>query len=149
MILAAPARAQATRTLVSGIGDDANPCNHTAPCKTFAGAISKTSPGGQVISAGANDAVRPAGLDIDGLGTGLSGIKLLSGGALEIKDCRDGADGVARWVVSQSSPVAMRITLTVWLPIAPGSTFKQLARGTASAHQLHRAGLQTAIKLPP
>src|ERR1051326_538717 len=38
--------AQATRTWVSGVGDDANPCSRTAPCKTFAGAISKTaSPG--------------------------------------------------------------------------------------------------------
>jgi hypothetical protein len=40
------AHAQATRTWVSGVGDDANPCSRTAPCKTFAGAISKTaSPG--------------------------------------------------------------------------------------------------------
>src|SRR5438093_11829922 len=38
--------AQATRTWVSGVGDDVNPCSRTAPCKTFAGAISKTaSPG--------------------------------------------------------------------------------------------------------
>ncbi|MET0643491.1 MAG: right-handed parallel beta-helix repeat-containing protein, partial [Candidatus Binatia bacterium] len=36
------AHAQATRTWVSGVGDDANPCSRTAPCKTFAGAISKT-----------------------------------------------------------------------------------------------------------
>src|SRR6266550_3691577 len=40
------AQAQATRTWVSGVGDDVNPCSRTAPCKTFAGAISKTaSPG--------------------------------------------------------------------------------------------------------
>lgn len=38
--------AQATRTWVSGVGDDANPCSRTAPCKTFAGAISKTAPAG-------------------------------------------------------------------------------------------------------
>ncbi|HEV7516215.1 MAG TPA: hypothetical protein VGR07_07945 [Thermoanaerobaculia bacterium] len=37
---AAPVNAQATRTWVSGVGDDANPCSRTAPCKTFAGAIS-------------------------------------------------------------------------------------------------------------
>jgi hypothetical protein len=43
---AAPAQAQATRTWVSGVGDDANPCSRTAPCKTFAGAISKTAAGG-------------------------------------------------------------------------------------------------------
>jgi hypothetical protein len=44
----APAHAQATRTWVSGVGDDANPCSRTAPCKTFAGAISKTSNGGEI-----------------------------------------------------------------------------------------------------
>lgn len=45
---AAPAAAQATRTWVSGVGDDANPCSRTAPCKTFAGAISKTATGGEI-----------------------------------------------------------------------------------------------------
>jgi len=40
--------AQATRTWVSGVGDDANPCSRTAPCKTFAGAISKTAPAGEI-----------------------------------------------------------------------------------------------------
>jgi hypothetical protein len=45
---AAPAAAQATRTWVSGVGDDANPCSRTAPCKTFAGAISKTAAGGEI-----------------------------------------------------------------------------------------------------
>lgn len=42
------AAAQATRTWVSGVGDDANPCSRTAPCKTFAGAISKTAAGGEI-----------------------------------------------------------------------------------------------------
>jgi hypothetical protein len=42
------AEAQATRTWVSGVGDDANPCSRTAPCKTFAGAISKTAAGGEI-----------------------------------------------------------------------------------------------------
>src|ERR1700710_1875573 len=41
--ISAPAHAQAPRTWVSGVGDDANPCSRTAPCKTFAGAISKTA----------------------------------------------------------------------------------------------------------
>src|SRR5580700_9926459 len=48
MLAAAPAQAQATRTWVSGVGDDANPCSRTAPCKTFAGAISKTAPSGEI-----------------------------------------------------------------------------------------------------
>lgn len=47
-LVAAPAQAQATRTWVSGVGDDANPCSRTAPCKTFAGAISKTAAGGVI-----------------------------------------------------------------------------------------------------
>lgn len=42
------AMAQATRTWVSGVGDDANPCSRTAPCKTLAGAISKTATGGEI-----------------------------------------------------------------------------------------------------
>ena len=50
-----PASAQATRTWVSGVGDDANPCSRTAPCKTFAGAISKTAAGGEI------DALDPGG----------------------------------------------------------------------------------------
>src|SRR6476660_7918994 len=49
------AQAQATRTWVSGVGDDANPCSRTAPCKTFAGAISKTFIGGEI------DALDPGG----------------------------------------------------------------------------------------
>jgi hypothetical protein len=48
VLQAVPARAQATRTWVSGVGDDANPCSRTAPCKTFAGAISKTAPNGEI-----------------------------------------------------------------------------------------------------
>jgi hypothetical protein len=47
--------AQASRTWVSGVGDDANPCSRTAPCKTFAGAISKTAAGGEI------DALDPSG----------------------------------------------------------------------------------------
>lgn len=42
------AQAQAPRTWVSGVGDDVNPCSRTAPCKTFAGAISKTALNGEI-----------------------------------------------------------------------------------------------------
>lgn len=50
LLLVAPLliNAQATRTWVSGVGDDANPCSRTAPCKTWAGAISKTATGGEI-----------------------------------------------------------------------------------------------------
>ncbi len=52
---AAAAHAQATRTWISGTGDDVNPCSRTAPCKTFAGAIVKTAAGGEI------DALDPGG----------------------------------------------------------------------------------------
>src|SRR5258708_9376993 len=48
--------AQAPRTWVSGVGDDVNPCSRTAPCKTWAGAISKTAAGGEI------DALDPGGV---------------------------------------------------------------------------------------
>jgi hypothetical protein len=48
LLASAPAHAQASRTWVSGVGDDVNPCSRTAPCKTFAGAISKTAAGGEI-----------------------------------------------------------------------------------------------------
>src|SRR6266436_8778803 len=83
-------QAQASRTWVSGVGDDANPCSRTAPCKTFAGAISKTAPGGEI------DALDPGGygavtitkaMTIDCTGTlgsvlvaGTNGIVVAAGG---------------------------------------------------------------------
>ena len=124
LICSSLAQAQATRTWVSGVGDDANPCSRTAPCKTFAGAISKTAalgeinvldPGGFgavtitksitissecfeagvlvsgtngiVVAAGAGDKVKLRGLDINGLNTGLSGIRFNSGGQLTVENC--------------------------------------------------------------
>jgi hypothetical protein len=48
MVYATPASAQATRTWVSGVGNDADPCSRTAPCKTFAGAYLKTAAGGEI-----------------------------------------------------------------------------------------------------
>src|ERR1700704_1990889 len=65
------AQAQATRTWVSGVGDDANPCSRTAPCKTFAGAISKTANCGEI------DALDPGGY---GAVTITKGIKIDGGG---------------------------------------------------------------------
>jgi hypothetical protein len=68
-----PSHAQATRTNVSGVGDDANPCSRTAPCKTFAGAISKTLAGGEitVLDVGGFGAVtitKPISITNDGVG---------------------------------------------------------------------------------
>jgi hypothetical protein len=76
------AQAQAPRTWVSGVGDDVNPCSRTAPCKTFAGAISKTAEGGEI------DALDPAGygtltitkaITVDG-GTGSGWASVLASG---------------------------------------------------------------------
>ena len=125
LLQTSPAMAQATRTWVSGVGDDANPCSRTAPCKTFAGAISKTAANGEInvldpggfggvtitksitisaegveagvlvsgtngiiINATTSSIVVLRGLDIEGLGTGLVGIKVLGGlAALHVENC--------------------------------------------------------------
>jgi hypothetical protein len=80
------AQAQASRTWVSGVGDDANPCSRTAPCKTWAGAISKTAPCGEI------DALDPGGfgavtitksITLDGTGT-LASILGSAGNAINI-----------------------------------------------------------------
>lgn len=119
------ASAQASRTWVSGVGDDANPCSRTAPCKTFAGAISKTAAGGEidaldpagygavtitkaitidggggqvasvlvsgtngiVVQAGPSDVVILRNLRINGIGTGINGIRFLSGKDLNVENC--------------------------------------------------------------
>src|SRR3982751_2767192 len=107
------AQAQATRTWVSGVGDDANPCSRTAPCKTFAGAISKTAAGGEInaldpggfggvtitkpitisgtgthasilvsgahgvtINAGLGDTVTLRNISLQGVGSGLVGVRV-------------------------------------------------------------------------
>jgi hypothetical protein len=124
LVSGVPAFGQATRTWVSGVGDDANPCSRTAPCKTFAGAISKTATGGEinvldpggfgavtitksitissespeagvlvsgtngiVVNAAAGAVIVLRGLDFEGLGTGINGIRFLAGGALHVEDC--------------------------------------------------------------
>jgi hypothetical protein len=123
---ASMAQAQATRTWVSGVGDDVNPCSRTAPCKTFAGAISKTAAGGEinvldpggfggvtitkaitiegsggsiagvlvsgtnaiVINAANTDNVTLRNLDINGVNTGLVGIKIIGNtGKVVVEEC--------------------------------------------------------------
>ena len=95
---AALAQAQATRTWVSGVGDDANPCSRTAPCKTFAGAISKTAAGGEI------NAIDPGGygtititrsITIDGTGAHAS---ILASGAngVIVNDSASAAPNTAR-----------------------------------------------------
>jgi hypothetical protein len=88
-LLAFPAAAQATRTWVSGVGDDVNPCSRTAPCKTFAGALAKTTAGGEInaIDSGGFGAVTiTKAVTIDGhnvlsgvLASGTNGITVTAG----------------------------------------------------------------------
>jgi hypothetical protein len=124
-LVPALAHAQATRTWVSGVGDDANPCSRTAPCKTFAGAISKTAefgeidtldPGGFggvtitksitldgtsgiagvlvsgtnaiIINAGSTDTVILRNLDINGVNTGLAGVRIIQAGDVRVENCK-------------------------------------------------------------
>lgn len=118
--------AQASRTWVSGVGDDVNPCSRTAPCKTFAGAISKTAANGEIntldpggygtvtitksitidgegtmasilaagasagviINAASTDTIILRNLSINGGGTGLNGIRIISAKAVYIENLK-------------------------------------------------------------
>jgi len=167
--------AQASRTWVSGVGDDANPCSRTAPCKTFAGAISKTAAGGEidaldpagygavtitkaitidggggqvasvlvsgtngiVVQAGPSDVVILRNLRINGIGTGINGIRFLSGKDLNVEDCyifgftTNGIDialnqataasvHVIRTVLKHNGQVGIRATNAVTPPVQVG-----------------------------
>src|SRR6202046_2068785 len=83
--LTVPAYAQATRTWVSGVGDDANPCSRTAPCQTFAGAITKTAAGG------GNDARGSGGF---GTLTITKSITIDGGGGVASVMSSSGTDGI-------------------------------------------------------
>jgi hypothetical protein len=79
---------QATRTWVSGVGDDVNPCSRTAPCKTFAGAISKTANKGEisVLDPGGFGAVTiTKSITINGEGT-LAGILSAGTNGINVND---------------------------------------------------------------
>lgn len=108
--MSSAAQAQATRTWVSGLGDDANPCSRTAPCKTFAGAYSRTAAGGEI------DAIDPGGygtisighaLTIDGgggqvasiLATGTTGVNVNAGSNCDDRAARHSESSSARFFV--------------------------------------------------
>jgi len=95
LAFASAAHAQASRTWVSGVGDDANPCSRTAPCKTFAGAISKTADQGEI------DCIDPGGfgtvtitksITIDGGGT-FASILAAGTNGVNVNDSGSGAPG--------------------------------------------------------
>jgi hypothetical protein len=145
--IATMANAQATRTWVSGVGDDANPCSRTAPCKTFAGAISKTAvhgeidvidPGGfgtvtitkaitidglgpmaSVLNAGGingilvnaptTDVVTLRNLSINGVGTGLNGIRILQANRVVIENVQIFGQTSRAVLLDSASPVKVFI----------------------------------------
>ncbi|AFL90240.1 hypothetical protein Terro_4032 [Terriglobus roseus DSM 18391] len=147
------ASAQASRTWVSGVGDDVNPCSRTAPCKTFAGAISKTAAGGEI------DALDPGGFGtvtitksivIDGggqigsiLGSSTNGVNINAGAGdtvtlrnLTINGAGTGTNGVN--VTSVGSFALENVTITGFatgVNIAPAATAKaMLSRATTSGN---------------
>jgi hypothetical protein len=163
LMFSALAAAQATRTWVSGVGDDANPCSRTAPCKTFAGAISKTAPSGEincldpggfgavtitkaitldcdgtfgsvlvsgtngiVVAAGSTDVVALRGIFINGVGTGINGVRIISGQALTLE----------------------RVTIfgftTNCVDVQTGNNSAQIRIGTSSFHDCTAGGLNLA-----
>jgi hypothetical protein len=93
------ASAQASRTWVSGVGDDANPCSRTAPCKTFAGAISKTAPGGEI------DALDPGGF---GAVTITKGITIDGGGGQVASVLVSGTNGIVIQANASTDTVILR-----------------------------------------
>jgi len=120
-----PAQAQATRTFVSGQGNDGNPCSVTAPCRTFQAAFALTAENGEIdalnaadygpltithgitiiaqgvtagisatsgatgvsINAGPADVISLSGIDIEGQGSGATGIAFNTGASLQIQNC--------------------------------------------------------------
>jgi len=176
LALAQAANAQATRTWVSGVGDDANPCSRTAPCKTFPGAISKTAAGGEinvldpggfggvtitksitisaegveagVLVSGTNAIIISTtdttavvvlrGLDIEGLGTGLDGVKLLTPiQALHIENCTinafRGTNGNGIEIAPSSGSTEVYINNTIVRNSGQGSGGGILVKPTSTA----------------
>ncbi|HYP01734.1 MAG TPA: hypothetical protein VER76_16195, partial [Pyrinomonadaceae bacterium] len=107
LVFAAMAQAQATRTWVSGVGDDVNPCSRTAPCKTFAGAISKTAASGEINTldpGGFGTLTITKSITVDGESSGKGGI-LSSGGisGMIVNDANSGAPNTAQVILRHLS----------------------------------------------
>jgi hypothetical protein len=120
--LSSLAQAQATRTWVSGVGDDVNPCSRTAPCKTFAGAISKTFIGGEIDA-----------LDGGGFGT----VTITKSITL------DGAGGFGSILASGTNGVNINIATNVNDPQRRVTLRRLSINGTGSSGQV---GTATGLK---
>ncbi|HXD83966.1 MAG TPA: right-handed parallel beta-helix repeat-containing protein [Rudaea sp.] len=91
------AQAQATRTWISGVGDDVNPCSRTAPCKTFPGAIAKTAAGGiiDVLDPAAYGAVTiTKSITLESVGN-IAGILVAGTNGITVSDASSGSPGKA------------------------------------------------------
>ena len=147
ILSATSAHAQATRTWVSGVGDDVNPCSRTAPCKTFAGAISKTATGGEIntLDAGAYGAVNIAARhpDVFGVAMGFSGYYVARGPVFGVD--RAYADSNSPTVVVQHSAAAR----TVHYVLTVGAGYVYRGYTERFVDELRRLGVPTDYELIP
>jgi len=163
-LFAGSAYAQATRTWVSGVGDDANPCSRTAPCKTFAGAISKTAASGSisVLDPGGFGAVtitKSITIESDGtvagiLNAGTNGVIVNAGAndvvtlrGLEFNGALTGINGIrflagGRLIVEDSS---IQGNTTNGIDFSPSTAAKLLVRNTT----ISRSAGGSAISITP
>ena len=158
---------QATRTWVSGVGDDANPCSRTAPCKTFAGAISKTAAGGEInaLDPGGYGAVTiTKSITIDGGGTFASILSslvngiVINAGATDVVNLRNlsidgagnGLDGI-RFLAGQTLNVQNVVIFNITGDGIEASltTSGNLNVENVSISDCAGAGIRTATSTPP
>jgi len=123
LALSSIANAQATRTWVSGVGNDANPCSRTAPCKTFAGAITKTFIGGEIDA-----------LDAGGFGTITINKSITIDG---------GTSGLASILASGVSGVIVNVPVSANDPERRVTLRRLSINGTGSSGTI---GLRTGLK---
>ena len=150
------ASAQATRTWVSGVGDDVNPCSRTAPCKSFAGAISKTAAGGEisVLDPGGFGAVTitksisivASGVEGSVLAVGSNGITI-NAGPSDLVSLRgllfEGVNNGGQSGVSVLSAADVQIENCKFRGFQTGVTLSSGA--FARAHLLHSSILQSGV----
>ena len=110
LVLAGSAQAQATRTWVSGVGDDVNPCSRTAPCKTWAGAISKTAAGGEI------NAIDPGGFGAVTITKSIT----IDGRAMESSTLASGTSGIIINALSTDAVILRNLSINGGTSVSPG-----------------------------
>jgi hypothetical protein len=101
LALSSMAQAQATRTWVTGVGNDANPCSRTAPCQTLAGAMSKTAIAGEI------DVLEPGGVGAVTITKSIT----IDGGASFGSILASGTTGVSINIAANVNDPQRRVTL--------------------------------------